>query len=376
MLKNFSKKIVTPFKIFNRINKINLIKPKFVFFSENKFYQKYAYPLIESLSKKYPMKVYYISSDKNDFIENLEIKNIYVGKNFLLQYFFRNIVAENFFITLTDLDNSIFKKSKFVKNYIYFFHGAVSTTKIYTTNAFDNYDTILCNGEYHIKEIQQREKLENLNKKKLIKTGFFFFDYLLNKIDYSIDGNEILVAPSWNKNKINYINEDFEKIIDKLISIGHIVRFRPHPEIIKRSPNLMKYYKKKFENKNFIYDNDPENFNAMQDAKCLITDNSGISIEYIMLFKKPVIYYNNFEKIHNEKFHLYKDFNTIEDKIKNEFGFEFNEYQILEIDNIIKKSIKDFETKKQKIDFFLKNNFYNVGNSVNFFENNLTNICN
>ena len=67
-------------------------------------------------------------------------------------------------MTLTDLNNSIIKKNKFVKNYIYYFHGAVSTTKIYTSTAFDNYDTILCNGDYQIKEIQQRESIENLKK--------------------------------------------------------------------------------------------------------------------------------------------------------------------------------------------------------------------
>ena len=46
--------------------------------------------------------------------------------------FFRNIKTSNLFITLTDLDNSIIKKNKYVKNYIYYFHGSVSTTKVYT----------------------------------------------------------------------------------------------------------------------------------------------------------------------------------------------------------------------------------------------------
>ena len=47
--------------------------------------------------------------------------------------------------------------------------------------------------------------------------------------------NEILVAPSWNKNRLNFINEDFEEIIDNLLNSGYKVRFRPHPETIKRS---------------------------------------------------------------------------------------------------------------------------------------------
>ena len=49
-----------------------------------------------------------------------------------MQYFFLRVKGENMFLTLTDLDNTVVKKNKFIKNYIYFFHGAVSTTKVYT----------------------------------------------------------------------------------------------------------------------------------------------------------------------------------------------------------------------------------------------------
>jgi hypothetical protein len=373
MLKSFFRNTLLFFKIFNNINKINVIKPKFVFYSENKSYQKYAYLIIEYLAKKFPGKIYYVSSDTDDFIDIHNIKNVYVGKGFLLQYFFKSVLADNLFMTVTDLNNSMIKKNKFVKNYIYFFHGAVSTTKIYTSTAFDNYDTILCNGEYHIKEIELREKLENLKKKKLVKSGFFYFDYLNNKIEKSIDSNEILVAPSWNKNKKNFINEDFEKIIERLIDSGYRVRFRPHPETIKRSLNLMTFYRDKFKGSNFVFDNDTENLNAMQKAKCLITDNSGISIEYMMLFKKPAVYYNDFEKIHNEEFDMYKNLNTIDDTIKNKFGFKFDKNQIFDIQKIIQQSITNFD--KKEIDYFLDNNFYNLGKTIKYFEDNLQKIC-
>ena len=78
---------------------------------------------------------------------DLNLVNVYIGHGFLLQYFFKSITTDNLFMTLTDLNNNIIKRNSFVKNYIYFFHGAVSTTRIYTSTAFDNYDTILCNGE-------------------------------------------------------------------------------------------------------------------------------------------------------------------------------------------------------------------------------------
>ncbi len=360
--------------ILKNIFSLNDKKPKFIFFSENKSYLKYSYLLIEFLSKKFPGEVYYVSSDKNDWIENLNVKNFFIGNGFFLHYFFKSTKAKNIFMTSTDLDNSILKKNNYVKNYIYYFHGSVSTSKIYTEEAFDNYDTILCNGNYHYNEIRLRENFKNLNKKKLIKSGFFYFDYLnIRKKHFSEKYNEILVAPSWNKNKKNYINEDIEKIISQLIKSNFKVRFRPHPEIIKRSDKLMSYFKEIFTGKNFIYDDDPENLNAMERAKCLITDNSGISIEFAMIFKKPVIYYDDFDKIHNPNYKIFDNLETMENIVKRKFGYNFNKHQIENIEEIINNSLNSFD--ETKIDNFILENFYNFKSTINFFDKNLNDIC-
>jgi hypothetical protein len=195
----------------------------------------------------------------------------------------------------------------------------------------------------------------------------------MNKTNTTNDDNEILVAPSWNKNRLNFINEDFGEIITNLINAGFNVRFRPHPETIKRAENLINSYKEKFKNKNFIFDDDPENFKALQNAKCLITDNSGISIEYMMIFKKPVIFYNDFDKVHNENYEMYKSLTPIEDIIKNKFGYQFNKHQIIEIKKIIDEAINKFD--KNEIDNFKKNNFYNLGKTIEYFDKNLLKIC-
>ena len=373
MFKKIFCKIKLIFKILNNINFIIRLKPKFIFFSENKVYQKYSYLIIEYLSKKYPGEVYYVSSDINDKINDLDVKNFYIGNGILFQYFFKKIAADNLFMTLTDLDNNVVKKNKFVKNYIYFFHGAVSTTKIYTSNAFDNYDTILCNGNYHIKEIEQKEKIDNLKKKKLIKSGFFYFDYLRTKIKQLDFPEEILVAPSWNVNKKYFINENFFDILKNLLKDGHKVRFRPHQEILKRSKKLMNFYKTSFKSKNFIFDDNDENFESLQNAKFLITDNSGISIEFLIMFKRPIIFYLNFEKIHNNKYDSFKNLKPIDDIIKDKFGYQFNNEQISKISLVLKNANDNFD--KSEIDNFIKNNFYNFGRTIEFFDKNMSNIC-
>ena len=120
-------------------------------------------------------------------------------------------------LTLTDLGNHFIKKTKNIEKYIYYFHSPISTIKSYTPKAFDNFDIIMCNGKFQIKEIEIRQNIKNLSKKKLIPTGYFYFDYLMENSKNDIQCEEILIAPSWNKNEKNFINENFLDLIDTLL---------------------------------------------------------------------------------------------------------------------------------------------------------------
>ena len=364
LLKN---KIRNIYKIFQKIIHLRKIKPKYLFFSENKNYQKFSYLLIEALAKHNPKEVYYVSSEIDDKIKILNVKNIFIGNGLLMNVFFLIAKAENMFLTVTDLDNHAVKKTKNIDNYVYYFHGAVSTTKIYTATAFDNYDIILCNGDYHLNEIRKRESTKKIKKKRLIKTGYFYFDYLNERINPQIQANEILIAPSWNYNQDNFININFEEIIQSVLDKGFNVRFRPHPEIFKRSPMVIDNIKEKFSNKNFILDENSENINSMENAKCLITDNSGIAIEFLLLFKKPVLYFEDCEKIHNTEFEQYSDLITIDQKVKESFGYTFKKENIKGLDVLINKSISEFKNKDMKIKNFINNNFYNNGSTIKSF---------
>ena len=111
----------------------------------------------------------------------------------------------------------------------------------------------------------------------------------------------------------------------------------------------------------------------MERAKCLITDNSGISIEYIMIFKKPTIYYNEFDKIHNDKFSAYKDLLTMDEMVKKKFGYIIMSNQINDIEKVLNSAINEFNEKD--IENFLKKNFYNFKNTINYFKDNISDIC-
>ena len=88
MLKKLISNVKEFFLIIKNIKQINKDKPKKIFFSENKAYLKYAYVLIDVINKKYPNQIYYVSSDLDDRVNDFNIKNIYIGKGALMQYFF------------------------------------------------------------------------------------------------------------------------------------------------------------------------------------------------------------------------------------------------------------------------------------------------
>ena len=375
LTKKILKNLFEFFRLFKIINKYANQNFKIVFYSENQTYQKYSYILLNYLAENYPDEVLYVSSDKNDVLENKKIIYLHIGNQFLLQFFFLKLKAKNLITTTTDLGNNILSKTKKVKNYIYYFHSPVSTTKVYTAKAFDNYDTILCIGEFQKNEIQKREEIENINKKKLIECGYFYFEYLNKKINQNIIPDEILLAPSWNYDEKNFINEDFDLIIEHLIENNLKIRFRPHPEHLKRSSKFINYLKDKYSSKDFIFDNEIENYISMEKAKCLITDNSGIAIEYILILKKPVFYFESKYKIHNKDVGKFEDMFNIEEYIKKEFGYIFEKTQIKNLKEFINDNLKNFDNEKVlRINNFLNKNFYNFNKTSNFLDNNIKKI--
>ena len=363
-IKNFRFNYQQLKKILNLSNN----KIKIIFYSESKFYQKFSYSLIHFFSKKYPGQVYYVSSDLDDKIENLDIKNLFIGNNLLMGFFFSIIKAEFLFLTITDLDNHSIKKTKNIDNYIYYNHSGSSTFRGYTEGSFDNYDIILCNGQYQVDEIRFREKQKNILKKDLVLTGHFYFDYLSKKIDFNQNPDEILIAPTWSYEYKNFINENFIGIINELLKKDYKVSFRPHPEHYKRSKKILTNIRNEFKsNNNFRIDNDPSNIESMQKAKCLVTDISDIALEYMLVLNRPVLYLES-SKIHNKNYSDFKDFENIELKFKNKFGLTFDNKDIHKIDSLINESIINFNSKILDLKQMKDKYYFNFEKTIEKFE--------
>ena len=113
----------------------------------------------------------------------------------------------------------------------------------------------------------------------------------------------------------------------------------------------------------------------MEQAQCLITDNSGIAIEFTLILKKPVLYYESMEKIHNKNIEDYGELFNLEDSVKKYFGYKFKHADIEKMNQLIDNATKEFSKNNvRKIDEFLNKNFYNTNKTIQFFENNMHEI--
>ena len=354
-----------------------MAKKQFVFYSEGKFYNYHYSGLLKDLSQKYKRKVYYLTSDSEDIIfkNKKNVEYFYIGNRLLKFIILSTIKCDYFITTLTDIGKNILK-SRACKNYIYFFHSFASTNQIYKFEAFKNYNYIFCVGKYHLKELLEFERKFEFPRKKLINCGYFYLDYLLSNSSKKLKkNNQILFAPTWNYEKKNLFNDHCERIIDILLKQNLKIIFRPHPEIIKRTKKKFEEILRKFEKeKNFSIDLNKSPMKSLEKTEILITDNSTISMEFLFVFKRPTLFINYKKKIHN--IHFNKSSNVpFENIVREKFGFEIDICNISMLPKVIKKIQKN-KFSIIKINEFLNENVFNVGNSAKIaakFLNDLSN---
>ena len=111
---------------------------------------------------------------------------------------------------------------------------------------------------------------------------------------------------------------------------------------------------------------------SMEKSKCLITDNSGIAIEYMIALKKPVLYLDELDKVHNSEFEDYAKLKTIDQTIKEKFGYLFDNSDFQQIEVIIKNSEDNFNKKIPDLEILIDKNYFNFGKTKDFLSSNLS----
>jgi len=358
-------------KELKRFEKLDKKDRSIVFYLENEYSFIYFQPIVEKLTQKYDMKICYITSSKTDPMLTCKDKNIlpfYIGDGIARSNFFINLKATVIVMTMPDLETFHIKRSKvYPVHYVYIFHSLTSTHYIYGKNAFDNFDTIFCTGNYQIIEIQERERKFNLGKKKLVKHGYGRLDTLIDEAQSTdirkraSNNKVILIAPSWGANGL--IETRGQEIVHILLDSGFDVILRPHPMTIKKSNKVIQKIEKEFkDNLNFKLETDIRNTESFFLCDCMISDWSGVAIEYAFAFEKPIFYVDTPQKNNNPEYDQI-DLVPLEEKIRSQIGEVISLSELSIIPSKINQFLQSQNKFKEKIQKSREETVFNVGNS-------------
>ena len=341
-----------------------------VFYAENEASMNHFRTLIFELTERMNFQICYITSVKNDQILSSKNKNIlsfYIGEGATRTKFFLTLRAKILVMDMPDLDRYHIKRSKaYPVHYIYLFHSMFSIHSYLRKGALDNYDTIFCVGSHHVNELRTTEKLYGLKPKTIINYGFGRLDTLLQEKEKFAKSDSnlkdlILITPSYGDE--NLLEKCGIELIDTLLKSNFRVLLRPHFRTLRDSKGLIDSIKNKFEkNPSFIFEDGvipPEYFH---NSICMISDWSGISMEYAFTFERSVIFIDVPKKILNPDADDLP-LEPIEISIRKKIGRIVSTNNIREIPNIINNLNNNTEDFKEQLKLIRQNTVFNISTS-------------
>ena len=277
---------------------------KLVFYAESGIFYRYYEDYIEEILKNSDLDICYISSEPNDAIfttNETRIKPFYI-KNVLTAAFAR-LDSRALVIATPDLGRGVIKRAPEPVHHVYAFRGVSSTHLAYRLGAFDNYDSILCTGDYQIDEIRKTEELYGLKRKELVLTGYPLLERTYRQHqEYRRDNAEsnqtgrkaiCLIAPTWSPvfRPASILDSCIEELIEALAPTDFEVWIRPHPEYLKRFPDRLKSISKALAKTNNIsLQTQLASMECLHRADVLITDHSAIAMDFVLGTERPVLF--------------------------------------------------------------------------------------
>ena len=354
-----------------------------VIFSEGKAYWNTFKPVVERLLEMRQPFTYY-SMDIEDpclTIDNQFMDNRYIGDGNVAFSKIGNLQANVVLSTTPNIGTKGYPipRSKGIKKLAHVFH-AFDDLATYYKGSLDHYDAVLLVGEFEIPLIRKLESLRNLPGKELIPAGLPYMDELMKKAELksksAADSEEVqskktvfnnpeditvLLAPSWgDKGFLKVLGIDF---IKKLAEKKFNLILRPHPQSLKVEQKLLSEIEgelKKYSN--VVWDLNPDGTNSLRAADIMISDTSGVRLDFAFVYQKPFITIPSvLSQSAMEKFEISDlGFSWMEENIK-EIGYTLQDNEIDNLDSIIIRVLGE-KSGKEILEFRNKN-VYNWGSS-------------
>ena len=319
-----------------------------VFYSAQAQYFAFFEGLINALGDR-GARICYITSDHDDpllFSHPVYLTPFYFSSlfPFVLPFLDSKVVV----MTMPDLHQFHVRRSIFATNHVYLFHSLMSTHMGFRLGALDHFDTILCAGPHHMEEIRRTEKLYGLRPKCLLASGYYRLEKIFNdheKYPWEADSEGttnpcILIAPSGHDS--NIVSTCARELVSALLNAGLDVIFRPHPMTIYRRQEQLLALMQEFGGRgNFRLDLETTSEESLHRADVLISDWSGVALEYAFGTERPVLFVDLPRRQQNPEYERV-GIPALEVSLRQEIG------RVIPLDDIPKVALIIFEFLAQK----------------------------
>ena len=324
---------------------------KFVIYAEDKRYWILFKPIVEEFEKR-EIKLLYLTSSIDDPVFDNSfryIKTEYLGEG--NKAFSRlNFISADFVLATTPgLDVYQWKRSKMAKHYCHIFH-TLELSAGYELYGMDYYDSILLSAEHDKIFIRKLEEARNLPEKHIVTVGCPYLDEYSKKISQILEEENktftVLVSPSWGKSAL--LLRFGEKLLDPLVKTAWRIIIRPHPQSLIVEKEMIEKLSKRYEaNSNVEWDFKNENIYSLKKADVMISDFSGIILDYLFLFLKPVVYVS--DKMDLRPYDTFEIYDNQDDlwifKTLKKIGVELNPDFLDTLPDLIQKTAYDIDVK-------------------------------
>lgn len=357
-------------KELKKFENLPISERSIVFYAENKASINHFRLLINELTEVMNLQICYVTSVKDDPMldsKNQNIKSFFIGDGVVRTKFFVTLKAKILLMDMPDIEKFHIKRSRvYSVHYIYIFHSMFSVHSYLREGAIDNYDTIFCVGKHHFEEIREIEKIYNLKQKELVPYGFGRLDTLLKEKNdlKNLDSSKkiILIVPSYGEN--NLLEICGIKLIELLLRLDFKVILRPHFRIFKDSQKLMESIKKKFnEEPNFVLEEGIIPSELFHNSTSMISDWSGISLEYAFALERPIFFIDVPKKTLNENHDIIQHI-PIEVSLRDKIGYVISPKDLESIPKILELIKESDDLTKQKIKEIRSKTVFNIGESA------------
>ena len=114
------------------------------------------------------------------------------------------------------------------------------------------------------------------------------------------------------------------------------------------------------------------NLKSLEKSEILITDCSAIVFEFVLIFKRPIIYIDYQDKIHNSDLNKIS-IKTIDEEFKDIFGNKLNIKNLKSLSDMCENLINKNNISAELVDSFAKKYMSNLNNSASYAANYLVN---